>query len=71
MGEAILYQLHSLLAATALGFCRLAPTFYLLPFFASGNIPTVVRHPGNDSNLLIVFYVQIMPDDFVMQLHRF
>ena len=45
MGEAMLYQLHSLLAATALGFCRLAPTFYLLPFFASGNIPTVVRHP--------------------------
>nr|WP_268044622.1 twin-arginine translocation signal domain-containing protein [Citrobacter freundii] len=29
------------------------------------------RCPGNDSNLLIVFYVQIMPDDFVMQLHRF
>ncbi|GAB0855358.1 hypothetical protein ZA09F30_24170 [Escherichia coli] len=28
-------------------------------------------HLGNDSNLLIVFYVQIMPDDFVMQLHRF
>ena len=27
--------------------------------------------PGNDSNLLIVFYVQILPDDFVMQLHRF
>ena len=26
---------------------------------------------GNDSNLLVVFYVQIMPDDFVMQLHRF
>ena len=26
---------------------------------------------GNDSNLLIVFYVQIMRDDFVMQLHRF
>ncbi|MQL25012.1 transcriptional regulator [Escherichia coli] len=26
---------------------------------------------GNDSKLLIVFYVQIMPDDFVMQLHRF
>ncbi len=31
----------------------------------------VVRQGGNDSNLLIVFYVQIMPDDFVMQLHRF
>ncbi len=29
------------------------------------------RKRGNDSNLLIVFYVQIMPDDFVMQLHRF
>ncbi|MCJ8411932.1 hypothetical protein RYZ94_21055, partial [Escherichia coli] len=28
------------------------------------------RITGNDSNLLIVFYVQIMPDDFVMQLHR-
>ncbi len=26
---------------------------------------------GNDSNLRIVFYVQIMPDDLVMQLHRF
>ena len=30
-----------------------------------------MRDGGNDSNLLIVFYVQIMPDDFVMQLHRF
>ncbi|WP_083615940.1 hypothetical protein [Pantoea sp. 1.19] len=29
------------------------------------------RDDGNDSNLLIVFYVQIMPDDFIMQLHRF
>ncbi|MCK2841167.1 hypothetical protein MZO45_23925, partial [Escherichia coli] len=27
------------------------------------------RQLGNDSNLLIVFYVQIMPDDLVMQLH--
>ncbi|OUK51315.1 gatC, partial [Escherichia coli] len=24
----------------------------------------MVQAPGNDSNLLIVFYVQIMPDDF-------
>ncbi len=31
----------------------------------------VIDRSGNDSNLLIVFYVQIMPDDFVMQLHRF
>ena len=30
-----------------------------------------LKAKGNDSNLLIVFYVQIMPDDFVMQLHRF
>lgn len=29
------------------------------------------QDPGNDSNLMIVFYVQIMPDDLVMQLHRF
>ena len=31
----------------------------------------MLQKSGNDSNLLIVFYVQIMPDDFVMQLHRF
>ncbi|SQC28729.1 Uncharacterised protein [Klebsiella pneumoniae] len=31
----------------------------------------LVAERGNDSNLLIVFYVQIMPDDLVMQLHRF
>ncbi|SQR79177.1 putative phosphatidate cytidylyltransferase [Escherichia coli] len=33
--------------------------------------PVIAPKAGNDSNLLIVFYVQIMPDDFVMQLHRF
>nr|MDW6338452.1 hypothetical protein [Escherichia coli] len=32
--------------------------------------PLFIERNGNDSNLLIVFYVQIMPDDFVMQLHR-
>ena len=31
----------------------------------------IIKNAGNDSNLLIVLYVQIMPDDFVMQLHRF
>ena len=36
-----------------------------------GAITCTVENAGNDSNLLIVFYVQIMPDDFVMQLHRF
>ena len=35
------------------------------------SISNELRRVGNDSNLLIVFYVQIMPDDFVMQLHRF
>ncbi len=35
------------------------------------DIQLVYGTAGNDSNLLIVFYVQIMPDDFVMQLHRF
>ncbi len=35
------------------------------------NFSTDAEYVGNDSNLLIVFYVQIMPDDFVMQLHRF
>ncbi len=34
-------------------------------------IGRAVAIAGNDSNLLIVFYVQIMPDDLVMQLHRF
>ena len=41
--------------------------------YFAGNISPESYQPGggNDSNLLIVFYVQIMPDDFVMQLHRF
>ncbi|CAF9735853.1 hypothetical protein AN2341V1_3798 [Klebsiella pneumoniae] len=40
-------------------------------YFPWENTPMLTRWFGNDSNLLIVFYVQIMPDDFVMQLHRF
>ncbi|MDW6656880.1 hypothetical protein RNP39_23105, partial [Escherichia coli] len=39
------------------------------PQFLKGEIDHAGKK-GNDSNLLIVFYVQIMPDDFVMQLHR-
>ncbi|WP_341869656.1 putative protein YneK [Escherichia albertii] len=39
--------------------------------FPVNYIPPQIKDVGNDSNLLIVFYVQIMPDDFVMQLHRF
>ncbi|MCK2904113.1 hypothetical protein MZF59_24035, partial [Escherichia coli] len=50
-------------------------------FYGNGTFPCLCGHSrlllthrhspemGNDSNLLIVFYVQIMPDDFVMQLH--
>ncbi len=53
--------------------------FFIRPggvFYVAGDKVGIVRldafkTSGNDSNLLIVFYVQIMPDDFVMQLHRF
>ncbi len=40
-------------------------------YFSYGSNIHIGRNFGNDSNLLIVFYVQIMPDDFVMLLHRF
>ena len=46
----------------------------LMPWLATGAataLITALAIVGNDSNLLIVFYVQIMPDDLVMQLHRF
>ncbi len=43
----------------------------MFKFKASYVALAAVLTSGNDSNLLIVFYVQIMPDDFVMQLHRF
>ncbi|OUZ81814.1 hypothetical protein CBL22_21975 [Shigella flexneri] len=46
---------------------RNGPTLLAIPLLRRGRIDSV----GNDSNLLIVFYVQIMPDDLVMQLHRF
>ncbi len=64
-------------------FCEYKTEFLILfdDFFRSQDLPkpSPVLHNffqythlrGNDSNLLIVFYVQIMPDDFVMQLHRF
>ncbi|BEC85563.1 hypothetical protein VEE60_31640 [Escherichia coli] len=42
---------------------------YIVGFYY--NRDSAIDSPGDDSNLLIVFYVQIMPDDFVMQLHRF
>ena len=39
--------------------------------YKKNNVTAATPFWGNDSNLLIVSYVQIMPDDFVMQLHRF
>ena len=52
------------------GFIRLMPlTLAGAMFVLINNV--FLSFGGNDSNLLIVFYVQIMPDDFVMQLHRF
>ncbi|SSF51048.1 conjugal transfer pilus assembly protein TraE [Klebsiella pneumoniae] len=51
----------------AVGFISLGT---LLTLSLATNIIQGINN-GNDSNLLIVFYVQIMPDDFVMQLHRF
>ncbi|GDN22403.1 L-galactonate transporter [Escherichia coli] len=55
---------------------RIQTTAMLLLFFAAvinylDRSSLSVANLGNDSNLLIVFYVQIMPDDLVMQLHRF
>ncbi len=45
--------------------------FKLIPLLMGIICIALGEFVGNDSNLLIVFYVQIMPDDFVMQLHRF
>ncbi len=42
-----------------------------VPVIVLSGLTDEQKKAGNDSNLLIVFYVQIMPDDFVMQLHRF
>ena len=44
---------------------------YIYSLIISWGMVLLYLPVGNDSNLLIVFYVQIMPDDFVMQLHRF
>ncbi|ELD69423.1 inner membrane protein yiaA [Escherichia coli KTE233] len=50
-----------------------SPAFSIVSWIAlvGGIVTYLLGLWGNDSNLLIVFYVQIMPDDFVMQLHRF
>ena len=54
------------------GFTKLAPSaVVIIGYGIAFYFLSLVLKSGNDSNLLIVFYVQIMPDDFVMQLHRF
>ncbi len=51
---------------------RILPPFTLEIFIKiTATKKRCIVYVGNDSNLLIVLYVQIMPDDFVMQLHRF
>ncbi len=46
-------------------------TAFITVVCVTSSVMAADDNAGNDSNLLIVFYVQIMPDDFVMQLHRF
>ncbi len=63
----------SLVCQNLIDVCRLNTlrgpvSLFFLTLAESGERKTAV---GSDSNLLIVFYVQIMPDDLVMQLHRF
>ncbi|WP_276375427.1 glutamine amidotransferase, partial [Escherichia coli] len=38
---------------------------WLLQCLKNSQVDVTYMPAGNDSNLLIVFYVQIMPDDFV------
>ena len=49
----------------------ISPDYYYVLTVAGQSNAMAYGEGGNDSNLLIVFYVQIMPDDLVMQLHRF
>ena len=44
---------------------------YIDELYNANRLTEILSETGSDSNLLIVFYVQIMPDDLVMQLHRF
>nr|WP_164544950.1 hypothetical protein [Escherichia coli] len=52
-------------------YAKIGDVFGITPRAAEERVKKLLEMGGNDSNLLIVFYVQIMPDDFVMQLHRF
>ncbi|CEL84651.1 hypothetical protein KVR801_140043 [Klebsiella variicola] len=62
-----------LLAEYAVNMKSVIPDYDWTIFGVRVNQPTLQTDGciGDGPNLLIVFYVQIMPDDFVMQLHRF
>lgn len=45
MNSPFYLTIHHLVANAALGYCRIAPVFYLLPFLNGGNVPGVVRTP--------------------------
>nr|WP_241391668.1 type III secretion system export apparatus subunit SctT [Yersinia frederiksenii] len=45
MENELFYIIHNMVASASLGYCRMAPIFFLVPFFSSGNIPGVVRLP--------------------------
>ncbi|QHS08614.1 hypothetical protein GWG09_24155 (plasmid) [Escherichia coli] len=69
-GSDVQILLDTLTEPVDAAFCCLGTT-QKPPVAARLSALLILHFPGNDSNLLIVFYVQIMPDDFVMQLHRF
>ena len=64
------YKIAASLFLGVIGLCYSIGVLAQEIYMGSGD-SQVIQAQGNDSNLLIVFYVQIMPDDFVMQLHRF
>ncbi|BDD18641.1 hypothetical protein VEGS17_A06500 [Escherichia coli] len=69
IGDSLTYRVETDSATDALftGHRR----YFEVHYYLQGQQKIEYAPKGNDSNLLIVFYVQIMPDDFVMQLHRF
>ncbi|HDL6964071.1 TPA: SpaR/YscT/HrcT type III secretion system export apparatus protein [Yersinia enterocolitica] len=45
MENELFYFIHNIVASASLGYCRIAPIFFLVPFLNSGNIPAVIRMP--------------------------
>ncbi len=69
--DAVMQEQNITRAAHVLGMSQPAVSNAVARLKVMFNGELFVRYGGSDSNLLIVFYVQIMPDDLVMQLHRF